>query len=234
MILNKALCFWLIPKFDHHQVFSFSYCHRISAHSSFISSTHLFFTPVTRRQKREWMSNQCQKSRPKVKESFFKLVNLLPIYIYIYMCTLYHVVILSHQQSYLVYKLVSIIDLSFAWYCVFSLIFTIQHILTIFFLSEFSFESFIVLFVPSYCHISELKSCSPESLHKAQFIKFFKRPSIYRYLSVVLKKNSSVTDLIDLFCLSKCFGRNKWRWFLSRRQPWTRTNEDRYWHQIPQ
>ena len=57
------------------------------------------------------MSKQCQKLRSKVKESLFRLENLLSNSIYIH-CTTSHLVILPRRQSYLVYKLVSIIDLS--------------------------------------------------------------------------------------------------------------------------
>ena len=82
-------------------------------------------------------------------------------------------------------------SIRFVWRGVICLIFTIQHILTIFFLSEFSFESFIILLVGAFIY------CPTTYVY--QFI---------HYLFVVLKRNSSVKDLIYLFCLSKCFGRN--------------------------
>ena len=83
---------------------------------------HMFctlFSSVTRRQERErerererTMLKQCLKLRPKVKESFVKLVNFFRQSRCIY--TLYNVAF-GHfipSTAYLVYKLVSIIDLS--------------------------------------------------------------------------------------------------------------------------
>ena len=77
------------------------------------------FSSVTRRQERErerererTMLKQCLKLRPKVKESFVKLVNFFRQSRCIY--TLYNVAF-GHfipSTAYLVYKLVSIIDLS--------------------------------------------------------------------------------------------------------------------------
>ena len=60
------------------------------------------------------MLKQCLKLRPKVKESFVKLVNFFRQSRYIYIYTFYNVTF-GHfipSAAYLVYKLVSIIDLS--------------------------------------------------------------------------------------------------------------------------
>ena len=102
----------------------------------------------------------------------------------------------------------------FVWRGVICLIFTIQYILTIFFLSEFSFE-FIhhsvrcCVHLPPYRQISELKSCylsniivqrvQRTKLDSESFVNIYQ---FIRYLSVVFKKNSSVKDLIYPFCLS--------------------------------
>ena len=102
--------------------------------------THLFFHQ-SQEEKRErgGMSKQCQKLRSKVKESFVKLVNILSksihiyIYIYIYIYTLYHVAFGHFILSTVLFSLqITIIDLSL-FDVAFCLIFTIQHILTIFF-----------------------------------------------------------------------------------------------------
>ena len=116
-----------------------------------IQRLHLFYTSFfishKKTREREWMSKQCQKLRSKVKEGFRE-----SIYIYIY--TLYHVAYCHSIPSTVLFSL----QISeyywfvFVWPCVLCLIFTIQHILTKFFLSEFSFESFIILFVAVFIY----------------------------------------------------------------------------------
>ena len=117
IFVNHLLSYWIRHYvFDWFisliiiKVFCLFYCHAISAYSGFICSTCFFFHQ-SQECKREWMSKQCQKLKSKVKESFVKLVNLLSKSKYI-LCTTSHLVILSRRQSYLVYKLVIIIDLS--------------------------------------------------------------------------------------------------------------------------
>ena len=72
---------------------------------------------------------QCQKLRSKLKESFFKLVHFLSKSIYLYIYTLYHI--------------------AFGHFILLTVLFSS---LTIFFLSEFSFESFIILFVAVFTY----------------------------------------------------------------------------------
>ena len=107
MIL-KNTCFWLTHKVDH-QSFCYVMGFLLTAASSVLHA--IFFSPVTRRYERG-----CQNKVKNWEESFNKLVNSLFIKIIIYLsiyilCTTSHLVIVSHWQSYLVYKLVSIIDL---------------------------------------------------------------------------------------------------------------------------
>ena len=86
--------------------------------------------------------------------------------------------------------------------------FTIQHILTIFFLSEFSFEPFIILFVAVFIYrptATIVQRVQRTKLDSESFV------NVYQFihdLYIVFKKNSSIKDLIYPFCLSKCFGRN--------------------------
>ena len=97
---------------------------------------HRFCTPFfishkkTKEREREWMSKQCQKLSSKVKESFVTLGNSFCQSRYVYIYTLFttsHLVVLPCRQYYLVYKLVSIIDLTLsdvafsAWYLRFSI-----------------------------------------------------------------------------------------------------------------
>ena len=105
-----------------------------------------------------------------------------------------HLVILSHQQFYLVYKLVSIINLSLSDIA-FCLLFTTQHVL-IYFFSEFNFEFFTILFLMPYCHISELKSCYLSNIivKRAQRTKLDSESfvNIYQFICysyIVFKKN---------------------------------------------
>ena len=110
--------------------------------------THFFINhKKTRERERERMSKQCQKLRSKVKKSFVKLVN---IYIY----TLYHVAFGHFILSTVLFsfKISKYYWFANAWRYVLCLIFLIQHILTIFFLSEFSFESFAILFVAVFIY----------------------------------------------------------------------------------
>ena len=157
MILNKTLSFWLIHKFDHYKGLLFFLLSRDFCCSGFICSTRLFFSSHKKTREKEWMLKQCQKLKSKVKESFVKLVNLfVKVDIYI-LCTMSHLVILSRWQSYLVsiinlvsikyYQISKYYWFAFVWRCFLCLIFTIQHILTMLFLSEFNFESAIILFV---------------------------------------------------------------------------------------
>ena len=152
--MNKTLFFWLIHKFDHYQGFlsfllSLDFC---------IQRLHLFYMPFfhqsqedkrerERERERERMSKQCQKLRSKVKKSFVKLLN---IYIY----TLYHVAFGHFILSTVLFsfKISKYYWFANAWRYVLCLIFLIQHILTIFFLSEFSFESFAILFVAVFIY----------------------------------------------------------------------------------
>ena len=88
----------------------------------------------------------------------------------------------------------------FVWRGAICLIFTIQYILRLFFLSEFSFESFIIFFfcccvnLPLYCHISEWKSWKSNIIvQRVQRTKldsesFVNVSEFIRYLPVVLKK----------------------------------------------
>ena len=87
----------------------------------------------------------------------------------------------------------------FVWRGAICLIFTIQYILTLFFLSEFSFEYFIIFFcccvnLPLYCHISEWKSWKSNIIvQRVQRTKldsesFVNVSEFIRYLPVVLKK----------------------------------------------
>ena len=118
---------------------------------------------------------------------FFPLSLSIYIYLYIY-------IILSRRQSYLVYKLASLIDLSlfvFVWRCVLRLIFLIQHTLTIFFfflnlaLNLSPFCSLLCSFtaLPPHFRLRVLlfvKHNSPgSSTNKARFRKFCKHLSIY-------------------------------------------------------
>ena len=90
-------------------------CYRNSAYSGFIGSTRLFFSSHKKTREREWMSKLCQKLRFKVNGSFVKLVDsfLQSPYKYTF-CHFFtsHLVILSRLLFYLLYKLVSFIDLS--------------------------------------------------------------------------------------------------------------------------
>ena len=112
MILNKTLWFWLIHRFDHYKDILGFFIVTGFLHIEASSFLHAFFYESPE-DKREWVVKQCQKLWSKVKESLVKLVNVLlkSIYIYVLYITS-HLVILSHRQSYLVFKLVSIIDLS--------------------------------------------------------------------------------------------------------------------------
>ena len=113
----------MIHKVDHNKSLLF-----FLSRDFWLQRLHMFctlFSSVTRRQERErerererekererTMLKQCLKLRPKVKESFVKLVNFFRQSRYIY--TLYNVAF-GHfipSTAYLVYKLVSIIDLS--------------------------------------------------------------------------------------------------------------------------
>ena len=148
MILNKTLCFWLIDKFDHYKGLLGFFIVTGFLHTAASSVLHaVFYQSQEDKREREWMSKQCQKLRSKVKEGFREI-----IYIYIY--TLYHVAYCHSIPSTVLFSL----QISeyywfvFVWPCVLCLIFTIQHILTKFFLSEFSFESFIILFVAVFIY----------------------------------------------------------------------------------
>ena len=171
------------------KVFFLFHCHWISAYTGFICSTHLFFHQ-SQEDKREWMSKQWKELKSKVKESFVKLVNFCQSrYIYI-LCTTSHLVILSHQQSYLVYKLVSVIDLSLCdvafsvWYLRFSIYWQIFFFLNLA-LNLASFCSLLCSFTALLPHFRVkvslfLKHNSPESsTNKARFRKFCKRLSVY-------------------------------------------------------
>ena len=103
MILKNTLCFWLTHKVDH-QSFCYVMGFLLTAASSVLHA--IFFSSVTRRYERG-----CQNKVKNWEESFNKLVNSLFIKINIHLsiyilCTTSHLVILSHWQSYLVYKLV--------------------------------------------------------------------------------------------------------------------------------
>ena len=70
--------------------------------------------------------------------------------------------------------------------------------------------------LPPYRHISKLNSCDLSNIivQRVQRTKLDSENVVndyqfIRYLLVVFKKNSSVKYLIYLFCLSKCFCRNK-------------------------
>ena len=98
-----------------------------------------------------------------------------------------------------------------------------QHILTIFFRSKFSFESFTILFLVVFIYRATAtfqsclfsKSCcfsnivvqrvQRTELDSESFVNTYQ---LIRYLSIVFKKNNSVKDLFYPVCLSKCFGRN--------------------------
>ena len=171
------------------KVFFLFHCHWISAYTGFICSTHLFFHQ-SQEDKREWMSKQWKELKSKVKESFVKLVNFCQSrYIYI-LCTKSHLVILSHQQSYLVYKLVSVIDLSLydvafsVWYLRFSIYWQFFFFLNLALnLSPFrsSLCSFTIL--PSHFRVKNrffVKHSNPKSsTKKDRFRKVRKRLSIY-------------------------------------------------------
>ena len=124
------------------------------------------------------------------------------IYIYI-LCTASHIVILSGRQSYLVYKLVSIIDLSLSdlafsvWYLRFSIYWQ-----NFFFLNlALNFSSFCSLL----CSFTALPprfrvkvplfvkhNSSESSRNKAWFRKFCKRVSIYPWF---IRYASNLPDL---------------------------------------
>ena len=155
---------------------------------------HLFYTAFfyqsqEDKREREWMSKQCQKLRSKVKESFFKSVNFLSKSVCIY--TLYHIAF----GHFILWTVLFSLQISkyywfvFVWYII-CLIFTIQHILIILFLSEFSFESLsFCLLLRSFTALQPdftvkvlffVKHNSPESsTSKARFKNFCKLLSIY-------------------------------------------------------
>ena len=142
------------------------------------------------------MSKQCQKLRSKLKENFAKLVNLfrqsryIYIYIYIYiLCTMSHLVILSRRQSYLSYKLGSIIDLPLSdvalsiWYLRFSIYWQYFFFLNVA-LNLSSFCSLLCSFtaLPAFFRVKVLlfvKNTPKSSTNKARFRKFCKCLSIY-------------------------------------------------------
>ena len=116
------------------------------------------------------------------------------IYILIYRYCLYHVAFGNFVPSAVLFSLQIC---NFYWFvfvrrCVLCLMFTIQHILKIFFLSKFIFESLTILSVavfittlPSHFRANLLlfvKDNSPESSsNKAWIRKFCKHLSIYPY-----------------------------------------------------
>ena len=221
MILNKTFYFWLIHKVDHYTsiFFFFFYCHRVSAYSGFICSVR-FFSSVTRRRRkkeeeeeeRKWMLIQCRKLRSKVKGSFVKLVNLLRQcrYIYIYIYTSHNGAFCHFIPSAILFSLQinKYCWFVFVWRCLLCLIFTIQYFSLWIYLWIFHHSVRCCIHLPSYHHIFELKSCYLSSLmvQRIQWTKlnlksFVNIYQFIRYLSVVLKKNSSVKVLIYPFCL---------------------------------
>ena len=168
-------------------------CQVTSVYSGFIGSAHLFLS-VTRRQKREreWMSKQCQKLSSKVKESFVTLGNSFCQSRYVYIYTLFttsHLVVLPCRQYYLVYKLVSIIDLTLsdvafsAWYLRFSKYWQYFFFLNLA-LNLSPFCSLLCSFTPlsPYFRVKDLLfvTHSPEcSTNKAWFRRFCKSLSSY-------------------------------------------------------
>ena len=198
----------MIHKFDHYKGVLLFFIVTGFLHTAASSVLHAFFSSVTRRQEREWVSKQCLKLRSKVKESFVKLVHVLTksIYIIIYFVhvTFGHFIPLTVLFSLRIGKYYWLL---FVWRCAFCLIFTIQHILTIFFLSEFSFESFIILFVAVFIYrpTATFQRVQRTKLDSESFVNVYQ---FIRGLYVVFKKNSSIKDLIYPFCLSRCFGWN--------------------------
>ena len=127
-MLNKTSCFWLIHKFDQCKgLLSFF----LIVTGFLLQQLNLFYTPFFYQSQEDKKVDvkQCQKLRSKLKESFFKLVHFLSKSIYLYIYTLYHI--------------------AFGHFILLTVLFSS---LTIFFLSEFSFESFIILFVAVFTY----------------------------------------------------------------------------------
>ena len=141
-------------------------------------------------------------------------VYIYVIYTYIYIYTLHHVAFGHFIPSIVLFSLQisKYYWVVFVWRWFLCLIFTVQHILIIFFLSEFNFESFIILFVAVFIYrptatFSELKFCDLSNMivQRVQQTKLDSESFVnvywfFCYLSVVF--------LIYSFCLSICFARS--------------------------
>ena len=175
------------------KVFCFVFIVTGFLHTTASSVLHAFFSisqKKKREREREWMSKQYQKLRCKVKESFVKLVNFLWKSIYIY--TLYHVAF-GHFIPLTV--LFSLQINKYYWFvfvrcCGLCLIFTIQHVLTIFCflnlalnLSSFCSLRYSFTALPPHFRVKVplfVKHNSSEiSMNKTRFRKFCKRLSVY-------------------------------------------------------
>ena len=152
MISNRKLCFWFIYKGDHYESFL-----RILLTAAFIGFLHAFFLVATSRQERNWMSKQCPKWKSKRERELCQITELFTsksIYTNSVVFSL-HTWLFYPIDSPITFQISKFYLLVFSWRWVFYLILhTIHPILTIFFLSEFSFESSTILFVALFIYHS--------------------------------------------------------------------------------